>query len=189
MKNVGEILADLIDPDPNVKMAAADELQRMASPNAAEELARYVEDPDPRVRREVAYSLGQIRQDQAIPYLLHFVEKEQDWEIVNEAFYALDEYRDESIKEYLLRDASNNTSLRIYKQFAAKQLRKYDSDAVIDTLIRMVDDDDAVVNIFAVDSLLALNRLSLLSVWQQFRSHVHPYARKIALQAIRRLKR
>jgi HEAT repeat protein len=63
------LIADLSDPHPDLRLAAADRLGVMRATRAVPDLIRRLEDPDPRVRTNAANALGAIGESSAIQSL------------------------------------------------------------------------------------------------------------------------
>ncbi|HEX9824578.1 MAG TPA: HEAT repeat domain-containing protein [Actinomycetota bacterium] len=83
------LIADLSDPHPDLRLAAADRLGVMRAMRAVPDLVRRLEDPDPRVRTNAAGALGAIGESSAIQPLKQALIADPDPGVVESLVQAL----------------------------------------------------------------------------------------------------
>ena len=188
-EELNTLLTQLRSDDPNVKQNALDKIGKINPEGALGIVLPFLKDQDSDVRGMAAFSLGDIQDTGAIPHLLKFLEQEQDKDLRSYGFSALENYQDPTVLQYLLSELDKPPSSRLTRQHVARQLRKFDTDASIAALITLLqEDEDWVVQDYAADGLLILNRVSLRPIWETALEHYNNYVQVIAKKAIIQIK-
>lgn len=183
------LLTQLKSDDSNIKQNVLEKIGKINPEGALEIILPFLKDQDADVRCMAAFSLGDIQNTGAIPHLLKFLEQEQDKELRDCGFSALEDYQDLTVLQYLLDELEKPKSSRHPRQDVARQLRKFDTDASVAALIKLLqEDDDWVVQDYSADGLLILNRVSLRPIWETALEHSNNYVQETAKKAIVQIK-
>lgn len=173
--------------DPDVREQALDMLGSHKSDNAYDIIMRFIKDNDEGVRGTAAFNLGEISDTRAIPSLIDVVHNDPSEKVRSEALAALENFHSELILELLLEEAYRSKKSRRPRQIIARQLKEYDTEASVDALIHLIDEEeegDVYVRIFAIDSLLELNRPRLQPIWSRLQKDEHQYIAEIATKGL-----
>jgi len=161
-----QILEDLKHSNSQIREAALDRVGEMNPDRAIPLLIPFLSDPDEGVRETAASNLGFIHENAAIPYLIQTVEEDFSEKVRAQALLSLAEYRSPEILDCLIKEAQRVKRSRPPRQLVAQQLRFYDTEAAVDALITLLQDDDVFVRDHAAESLFELNRPRLRNVWE-----------------------
>lgn len=187
MKDIEDAAEKLLSQEPQKRLEALNIIAERPSEESLLMVLPLLSDPVARVRSMAVYVLGAINDSQAIPYILQFCRQEADREARGRGFQALDEYQDERIATFLIEQAHSKREWRFERQEIARQLRHYDSEAAVEVLLSLLNDEDAYVEQFAAESLFVLNRESLRPVWEHLLIEIHPPVQKVAARALAQL--
>jgi len=149
--------------------------------NAYETLIAYKNSDINELRVTVAVNLADFDEHIAIPTLINFIENDLSKEVRIEALESLSTFKSitvyNSLKNYsLIQDAP-----RRFHQIIARGLEFYPSSESIKILERyLMNSNDHVVWIFAVDSLKNINNYLMKELWQKLANHQHHYVQKVA---------
>lgn len=188
MTNLAELNEKLQSDDSEVRAEALDEIGATKLKGCTNIILPFLKDSVPEVRETAAIILGEVIDDKALPYLIDFCRHEQDRDALRAGFFALDNYRDKAIRDFLIDQTRYPKRSRVHFQQLAKQLRHYDTELSVRTLIKLFEDEDAFVQDYAAESLLQLNRVGLSSFWRNALKHHNDYVRKVALVALEQLQ-
>jgi HEAT repeat protein len=181
---IESILKDLNDSDPELRESALDRIGVARLGNAVELIVPFLRDPDAEVRGTAACNLGLIDDSRAMPYLIEVVRRDFSEKVRAEAIVSLAEYRSPEILGCLIAEVHREKRSRRPRQEVAKQLRNYDADEAVDTLIELLHDEDAFVRDNAAESLLQLNRPRLREVWESALKDRSPHVQQAAMRAL-----
>jgi HEAT repeat protein len=187
MDQLQTALLDLKSSNGETRELALDQVGTLKPKQAFEIILPFLRDPDSEVRGTAACNLGYIRDFRAIEPLLEAVRDEHNEEVRFEALSALDNYFDPTILHCLINEVYRRKNARGPRQIVARQLSKYNCEDSVDALIVLLEDEDIYVRIFAVDSLLKLNRSRLRQIWQRVIQDESDYVSDIAKIAISQL--
>jgi HEAT repeat protein len=161
-----QILQDLKHSSSQIREAALDRVGEMEPDRAIPLLVPFLSDSDEGVRETAASNLGFIRENAAIPYLVKTVKEDSSEKVRAQALLSLAEYRSPEILDCLIKEVQREKRSRPPRQYVAQQLRYYDSEAAVDALITLLQDEDVFVRDHAAVSLFQLNRPRLHNVWE-----------------------
>jgi HEAT repeat protein len=161
-----QVLQDLKRSNSQIREAALDKIGEMKPDHAVALLAPFLLDTDEGVRETAACNLGFIHEDAAIPYLIKTVKEDSSEKVRAEALFSLAEYRSPEILACLIEEVQRERRSRPPRQQVAQQLRYYDTEAAVDALVILLQDEDVFVRDHAAESLFELNRPRLCDVWE-----------------------
>jgi HEAT repeat protein len=183
-EEIASILKELQDPNPSARIKALDTIGTMKPSNAIDIITPYLSDNHIRVRVASVWNLGDIRDINAIPYIIKAAKEDPSEEVRGVALAALENYQNLEVLNCLLAEVYREKLSRRPRQEVAKQLGKYDSDEAVNALIILLEDDDVFVRDDAAESLLQLNRPRLVIVWKRALKDLSDDVRNIAIQAL-----
>lgn len=182
-------LVDLQNSNTEIKELALDKIGTLKPDNAFEIIVPFLNDAEPEVRGTAACNLGDIDDSRSIPHLIKLAENDSEEKVRSEALSALAHYKTDEVLKYLLNEVYREKKSRRPRQIVAKQLQHYDNIKSLDALsFLLLEDEDVYVRIFAADSLFALNRSRLQSVWKQALEDESTYVIELAQRAINNLQ-
>lgn len=187
MDEIQASLSDLKSSNPEIRELALDTIGTLNPKGAFEIILPFLSDPDVEVRGTAACNLGDISDCRAIQPLIDVIRNEYDERVRSEALSALENYSDSRILRCLIDEANREKRSRRPRQIVARQLSNYSSEESVDALIKLLNDNDVYVRIFAVDSLFKLNRPRLYKIWEKMLLDESNYVSDIAEQAISQL--
>ncbi len=182
-ENINQVIINLSSPNPDIREEALYEIGLRRPENALEIITPLLSDTNPDVRGTAAFNLGELQDQRVIPYLIHIVKDDPSETVRRDALSALDNYESPEIFLSLIEEVYRPKRSREPRQIVAKQLRKYNMNASVEALIKLLEDDDNYVRIFAIDSLLELNRPDLRVLWDLLVHDAHPYISSVAKKA------
>lgn len=174
-------------PDHDVREQALDMLGKHRIEGSFDIVLRFINDENEGVRETAIFNLGEIGDDRAVPFLIDIARYAQSERIRSEALAALESFRDSSILDVLIEEVYRPKRSRRPRQIVAKQLKRYNSESSVDALIDLINEEeegDVYVRIFAVDSLLELNRPRLQPIWSRLQRDEHQYIAEIATKGL-----
>lgn len=189
MDELQTALTEIQNSNAEIRELALDKIGTIKPDNAFEIILPFINDADPEIRGTAACNLGDIRDSRSIPYLIRLAETDLEEKVRSEALSALGNFKSDAILNCLLNEVYRDKKSRRPRQIVAKQLQHYDNNRSVDALIfLLLKDDDVYVRIFAADSLFALNRHKLESVWKQALEDESTYIIEVAEKALRNLQ-
>lgn len=189
MDELKTALADLQNTNTEIRELALDKIGTIKPDNAFEIIVPFLNDVDPEVRGTAACNLGDINDSRSIPYLIKLAETDLEEKVRSEALSALSHYTSDEVLRCLLNEVYREKKSRRPRQIVAKQLQHYDNTNSLEALsFLLLEDEDVYVRIFAADSLFALNRFGLQSVWKQALDDESTYVIEVAQKAINDLQ-
>lgn len=183
-EEIASILKELQDPNPSARIKALDTIGTMKPSNAIDIITPYLSDNHIRVRVASVCNLGDIRDINAIPYIIKAAKEDPSEEVRGAALAALENYQNLEVLNCLLSEVYREKLSRRPRQEVAKQLGKYDSDEAVNALIILLEDEDVFVRDDAAESLLQLNRPRLVEVWKRALKDLSDDVRNIAIKAL-----
>ena len=189
MDELQTALIDLQNANTEIRELALDKIGTIKPDNAFEIIVPFLNDVDPEVRGTAACNLGDINDSRSIPYLIKLAETDSEEKVRSEALSALAHYKSDEVLRCLLNEVYREKKSRRPRQIVAKQLQHYDNTNSLEALsFLLLSDEDVYVRIFAADSLFALNRSGLQSVWKQALDDESTYVIEVAQKAINDLQ-
>lgn len=182
-------LIDLQNSNTEIRELALDKIGTLKPDNAFDIIVPFLNDADPEVRGTAAYNLGDINDSKSILHLIKLAETDSEEKVRSEALSALGNYKSDEVLRCLLNEVYRENKSRRPRQIVAKQLQNYDNNKSLNALtFLLLEDEDVYVRIFAADSLFALNRSDLQSVWRQALEDESTYVIEVAEKAINNLQ-
>ncbi len=145
-----KLRAQLADPDPKLRIAAARALGEAKDTAAVVGLTGMLTDSIPDVRKEAARALGRIGDGRAARPLADFYEQERIEDVADAGARALLNLGQAAVPEFVRLTGSFRASVRAG---AARGLGRLGSRAGVEPLIRLLDDRDEDVRIAAIHGL------------------------------------
>ncbi|BAZ15724.1 peptidase C14 caspase catalytic subunit p20 [Calothrix sp. NIES-4071] len=183
-QDIKTILDALNDSNPHARIQALDTIGTMKPTNAIEIIIPYLSDENARVRVAAVWNLGDIKDVNAVPYIITAAKEDASEEVRGVAIAALENYHSHDILICLVEEVHREKLSRRPRQEVAKQLQNYNSELAVDALIILLEDEDVFVRDEAAQSLLKLNRSTLIEVWKKALKDVSDDVRNIAIQAL-----
>ncbi|MBR8836398.1 MAG: HEAT repeat domain-containing protein [Stigonema ocellatum SAG 48.90 = DSM 106950] len=189
MDKLQTALAQLRNSSPDIRESALDKIGNLKPDNAFEIILPFLSDSNPEIRGAAACNLGEIDDSRSVAHLIDLAKNDPEEKVRSEALSALDNFRTPEILICLINEVHRVKKSRRPRQIVAQQLQYYDDERSVDALsFLLLEDEDVYVRIFAVDSLLALNRSRLLNVWQKALDDESTYVIEVANKAIENLQ-
>lgn len=147
-------LDDLVDDEPELRMAAANVLGQIGSSNAARPLAKRLEnEPDQRVRARIVRALGRIGEPSAAGVLVARLHDEP-LTIRREAADALGHLGGDTALKGLLRIVEDESE--VIRRTTASSLGRFGNEKPVDALVQLLGDESDLVRRAAVYSLIEI---------------------------------
>jgi HEAT repeat protein len=182
-------LAQLQNPNIDIRESALDKIGTLKPDNAFEIILPFLADSNEEIRATAACNLGEIDDNRSIAYLIDLAQNDADEKVRAEALAALDNFRSIEILMCLINEVHRPKRSRRPRQIVAQQLQHYDDERSVDVLsLLLLEDEDIYVRIFAADALNLLNRSRLLQIWKQALNDESTYIIEIANRAIEYLQ-
>jgi HEAT repeat protein len=181
------MLEALNNSNPHAKIQALDTIGTMKPNNAIEIITPYLLDDNDKVRVAAVWNLGDIKDVNAVPYIIKVAKEDPREEVRGVAIAALQNYHSHDILMCLVDEVHREKLSRRPRQEVAKQLREYNQELAVDALTILLEDEDVFVRDEAAESLLKLNCPRLVEVWKKALNDSSEDVRDIAAQAIANL--
>ena len=178
-------LQNLNSLDTNTRRRAIDKIAELRPERAFELIIPFLKDEESEVRVSTLDALEEFKDPRALPYILQLLENESHWKPRLDAFHVLHLYHGPESLDFLLRDAYREKPFRTSRRGIASELKFYDTEEVVDTLIFLLQhDDDYLTYEYAAKSLLKLNRSRLRPVWLKALNSRSSYVRTVAKRGL-----
>jgi HEAT repeat protein len=142
-------IAQLKDPDPKVRKAAAIDLQILRDSQAVDPLIACLNDPDPDVRGAVMEALGYIGDERAVAPLIAALE-DKDQTIQQYAGSGLEKIGSPAVEPLIIALQDGDPALRIQ---AAEVLAGLQDQRAVEPLVATLNDNDKDVREAAIEAL------------------------------------
>ncbi|WP_437798150.1 HEAT repeat domain-containing protein [Sorangium sp. So ce693] len=159
------VLAGLKSQDPRARRLSARRFGTLRVSDPFGVLSPLLECPDPGTRLAAVDALEDVIDERAIPILLEMAATDTSQDVREAALQELNKYRSEDIFRLLVSEAFRPHPSRRPRQIIAEQLKNYNSETSINTLLKLTQDPDVYVQERAIESLFKLNRPRLLEFW------------------------